>query len=162
MAAFNRRDPRDRVQKPAPAKDPVFQELAKVRHGLQPPSPALYGAIDLLGDRHRTPEGRSAYDRWQELTGEVKIGGKTLREKLAQTFKSRDYQRLSDAESANGLDTPRLFATRRIIGAYRDVAMAQLQREIPSIREDIRAYHNDQLGLRRGKRAEQLAALIQQ
>lgn len=144
------------------AKDPVFQELAKFRHGLQPPSPALYGAIDLLGDRHRTPEGRSAYDRWQELTGEVKIGGKTLREKLAQTFKSRDYQRLSDAESANGLDTPRLFATRRIIGAYRDVAMAQLQREIPSIREDIRAYHNDQLGLRRGKRAEQLAALIQQ
>jgi hypothetical protein len=143
-------------------KDPVFAELARFRHGIQQPPAALHGVIDLLSDRHRTEDGRTAYDRWQEITGQVKIGGKTLRQKLEETFSSRQYQRLADAVDSGGLDTPRLLVTRRVIAAYREAAMAALQREVPSIRQELMAYHNDQIGIRRGRRAEQLVALVQQ
>jgi hypothetical protein len=141
--------------------DPVFAELAQFNHGLQAPSPMVNGAINLL--EHKTEQGKTAYDRWQQLTGEVSLQGKTLREQLARLIDRPDYQRLPLTSQSDGMDSPRLSEVRRLIGTYRKTALDQLQREVPSVRDAMREYHLGQADLRRGDKAravERVQAVI--
>lgn len=88
--------------------------------------------IDLSEIPHS--DTQSLYDRWVELTGEVEIGGKTLREKLEEMILSRSYQRLPDGfEGASGNTKAR--AIRKIISSYREKAKS----ELPELREIIKA-----------------------
>lgn len=140
--------------------DPVFKELASLQHGFQQPSPAYAGAINLLD--LRSDKGQTAYDRWLQLHGEVKVGGKTLRQSLERLFTSPYYQKLADQSEAGAFRSPRVAEVERVVGLYRRSAFAQVEREYPQLRQALGAYRQDQLSLRRGKQAQQLAALVNQ
>lgn len=142
--------------------DPVFEELAKLNHGLQPPSPLLHGRVNLLD--YKTKEGRTAYDRWLETIGEVEVQGKTLRESLGRLIKQADYQKLLVTAPGDGFDSPRLAAVKRVLNAYRQAALYKVQREIPEVRQAVVQSMDITMAARRGDRAKALSsvqALIQ-
>lgn len=136
--------------------DVVFTELAKLNHGLQPPSSVVNGVIDLVND-HKTADGRSAYDRMLELQGQVRIGGKTLRESLHRLVTSRSYQKLALTDPQDKYQSPRLREVRRLISSYTEAAKTQLQREVPSIQQALRQVRQDQMSLRRGQQLSAMA-----
>lgn len=112
--------------------DPVLNELAKLRHGFTPPNHKLNGLVDLTS--YVGSDGRTAYDRWQDLRSKVKVRGKTLRQSLASLFRSRKYQRL-DPRSDSGLTSPRVKLIQRVLGDYRDSSLNSLFKEFPEIRD---------------------------
>lgn len=86
-------------------------------------------------------EGQSLYDRWVELTGEVKIGGLTLREKLAETFESRSYKTAPDGfiGATSGTKGARI---RKIIASYREKAKSELPELVEIIQSERRGGGN--------------------
>jgi len=135
----------------------VFEEMAKLNHGLQPPSPVIQGDVQLLD--HKTENGRTAYDRWLELTGEVEVNGMNLRETLGRLVKNPAYQKLLLTSPGDGLDSPRLAEVKRIIGGFRQAALVKLQKEVPSVREAVGFSMEKKAALRRGDRARALASV---
>lgn len=77
-------------------------------------------------------ETQSLYDRWVELTGTVKISGKTLREKLEETFESRSYKTAPDGFIGASSGTKGAIV-RKVIQSYREKAKS----ELPELRELI-------------------------
>lgn len=134
--------------------DKVFAELSQFGHGLQAPSPAYMGVVNLLD--HKTDKGQTAYDRWLQLTGEVTVSGRTLRQQLERLIDRADYQRLTLTSPSDGLDSPRLGEVKKVLALYKRAAMGQLQQEVPSVREAVRNYQLGQMDLRRGDRAQAL------
>lgn len=140
--------------------DKLANELALLNHGLQPPSNILSNRLDLLHDAFRMPSGQSAYDRWQQLAGEVRVGGLTLRQRLEKLVNSAAYQKLPNGPESGGLDSPRLSEVRRAISQYRNAALRELQKENPKVKAALQAVLQDSLAIRRGKAASQLEALL--
>jgi hypothetical protein len=141
--------------------DKLFDELAQLNAGLKAPSPVLFNSIDLVND-HQTADGRSAYDRYQELAGQVSINGQTLRQTLTRLVGSAQYKKLSLTGEDSNYDSPRLREVRSVIERYRKVALRQLQKEVPSVGQAVKAYQTDQRSLRMGREATALAALLDQ
>lgn len=137
--------------------DPVFKELAKLNHGLQPPSPVIFGNVNLL--HFKTEKGQSAYDRMLELVGSVKVGGRDLRTALTKLVESPAYQKMPLTSPQDGLDSPRLFAVKRLLSAYSRAANSQVQREVPSVREAVAASFEAKSAIRRGDRARALQSV---
>lgn len=79
-------------------------------------------------------EGQSIYDKWVELTGEVTISGRTLREELERTMASNSYQRAPDGFVGATGET-KSVRINRIISAYREAAKGDL----PELREIIQS-----------------------
>ncbi|TAJ97153.1 MAG: hypothetical protein EPO10_14620 [Reyranella sp.] len=120
--------------------DPVLMELARLvdkhKGGLGYPSKTRSGGLDLdltqfaIGDQ-------SAYGRMQELAGEVKVSGKTLRSRLDEMFSSDRYKnKLTDGEP--GIPGSRLTHVQATIEAYRQAALAQLSKESPEFGQAYR------------------------
>jgi hypothetical protein len=120
--------------------DPVLTELARLmqthkgprEQGLGYPG-AKIGNVDLreigLGDK-------SAHARLQELAGEVRYGGKTLRESLTDLFNSDNYKnKLKDGDAM--YDGSRMFATKTVIQTYRQAAQAALRKQYPMVNDAI-------------------------
>jgi hypothetical protein len=144
----------------SPVKDDkVFAEIAKLQHGFKAPSPVYQGVLNLL--EVKSEKDQTAYDRWLELHGEVKVSGRTLRQSLERLFGSSYYQKLADQTAADQFRSPRVAEVERIVGMYRRAAFVQTQREFPELRQNIKAVRQDQLALRRGQQAKQLAALLE-
>lgn len=110
--------------------DPVKRELAALKFGFAPPRPEIRGGIKLTD--YRNSRGQSAYDRWQELTGQVRVGGRNINEALGNLFNSREYRQMA-RESYEEMDSPRIKEVRRVMGKYRKQAQLQLMREFPEI-----------------------------
>ena len=110
--------------------DMIFQELTALKHGFQPPKPQMLG-FDLRNFQH--PGGQDAWDRWQQLTGRVKIGDRTLRAALKKLLKSKDYQRM-DPISTVEFDSPRVRAIRAVLQRYRSKAFQEVLTEIPELK----------------------------
>lgn len=132
--------------------DRILQEFGILGHGFTPPK-ATRGAIDLT--QFQTGGGQGAYDRWLELHGVVKVGGKTLRQALLQTIKSRDYQILSP-DTTDDYDSPRVRVLRGIISKYRAAAYEQLLKESPDLRQADRLDFANKQALRMGRSAQEL------
>jgi hypothetical protein len=114
--------------------DLIDLEVQKLGYGFTPP-PTTRGGVDLT--EQLAEDGvQTAYDRWMELHGEVKIGDLTLREALREMIQSEGYQALTE-ESTDDLRSPRIRLLRKLIRQYRQAAFAQLQREIPGVRETM-------------------------
>lgn len=79
-------------------------------------------------------ETQTLYDRWVELTGEVKMSGKTLREKLEEVMDSTSYQHAPDGYLGSTSKTKGAIV-RKIIEAYRKKARS----ELPELMELIKA-----------------------
>lgn len=112
--------------------DPVKRELAALKFGFAPPRAEIRGGIKLTD--YRNSRGQSAYDRWQELSGQVRIGGKNMKEALASLFSSREYQQMA-SESYEELESPRIKEVRRVMGKFRKRAQIELMREFPDVAE---------------------------
>lgn len=109
----------------------ISNELFRLQEGFTPPKKIRNG-INLID--FQKPSGQNAYDRWLELHGEVRIGGRTLKEKMRDTIKSVGYQQLSPA-SVDGIQSPRIGELRRIVDRYRGQAYRQLMREYPDLNQ---------------------------
>lgn len=116
----------------------VHSEIARqlVRHNsaLRIQAPVI-GSVDLREWRH--PEtGRTAYDRLQELTGAVEIGGMTLKERLADLIQSETYLNVA-TDGTFDHDGSRIDLIRRVVGRYRMMAERELRGEMPDLDEAI-------------------------
>lgn len=127
----------------------VHDEIARqlLIHGasLRPPSPE-HGTVDLR-EFTSAETGRTAYDRYMELTGTVQRNGKTLRQTLQDLIRSPVYRdRLTDGTFDH--DGSRIDVIRSVIGEYRAVALAQLRREIPALNTALRQEDFRRAGMR--------------
>ena len=136
--------------------DVLKKEFAEIGHGFTSPR-SLKNGVELR--EYQNQDGQSAYDRWLELHGSVKINGKSLRQTLTQLIKSRRYKQLP-YESIEGLDkSPRVREINRILSKYRAKAFSQMLREFPDVRQ------RDEMNLlirqarRTGKPFEELLAI---
>ncbi len=109
--------------------DQISLEMARLQHGFQPPG-VRKGGIRLL--EHRNSQGQTAYDRWQELQGRVRLRGRTIRAELGRLMSSRDYQ-LQPLEGTPDQESPRVGLVRNVISRYRREAWKQLLREFPQL-----------------------------
>ena len=139
--------------------DVLKKEFAEIGHGFTSPR-SLKNGVELR--EYQNQDGQSAYDRWLELHGSVKINGKSLRQTLTQLIKSRRYKQLP-YESIEGLDkSPRVREINRILSKYRAKAFSQMLREFPDVRQ------RDEMNLlirqarRTGKSYEELLAIANQ
>jgi len=132
--------------------DKILQEFNLLGHGFTPPKEQR-GAIDLT--TFSTRSGQQAYDRWLELHGTVRVGGRTLREALLREINSRGYQRLSPA-STEDYDSPRIRQLREVIATYREAAYRQLLREAPELDRASRLDFANKQALRMGRSAQEL------
>lgn len=120
-------------------QDGVHDEIARqlVHHNaaLRPPAPVLQGEVDLREYQHPTT-GRTAYDRYQTLVGEVTIQGMTLKESLADLIRSPEYREIA-TDGTFDHDGSRIDLIRRVIGFYRQAAEQQLREEMPNLAFDL-------------------------
>ena len=139
-------------------EDVISEELMKIgmRNGISRPRVRKNG-LDLTN--YTNSKGQTAYDRWQELHGKVKLKGRTLRDAMSRLIRSRDYQRLTE-ESNSTYDSPRAEALRRLVSRYRAEAYQQLLREFDDLRTDDVNNNLNRKALRTGKSLSQLRALI--
>lgn len=119
--------------------DPITDELASISAALSRPSSIMGGPGGADLKRIRAGD-QSAYGRYQELVGQVRIEGKSLRQKLGELIRSNEYKRLGDEkiETETGtMISARESKVRAVIRAYRNAARQQLQREIPELRTNL-------------------------
>jgi hypothetical protein len=98
---------------------------------------STYKSMLDLTDPEYVRNGQSAWDRAQELSGTVKIGGKDMRSALRKEIASSSYSKLDNLGSDFG-PSPRAERLRGIMQRYRQKALTQLSREIPELRRDAR------------------------
>ena len=107
--------------------DLIKNEMVGLKHAFTTPKPEING---LNLSSVQTASGQTVYDRWQELHGEVKIGGMTLRDALRRTIKSARYQGLSD-ETTSDFESPRVAELNSVIREYRQRAWREVLKESP-------------------------------
>ncbi len=118
--------------------DPVDQEIARLNKGFSIPKPKIMNTFDMR--QFVNEDGQTAYDSFQQKSGNVKIYDKTLREALNDLIKSPYYKRLdagTDADLDLGVQPPRVKAMQKIINRYRNVAKNQMFREFPELQEEM-------------------------
>ena len=111
-------------------KDKVMDELANLRYSFSMPPVVESGGVDL--SKYRNGQGQTAYDRYVELTGQVKLGNKDLRQALNKLVTSPQYLALP-AEPVEGLDSPRVAELKKVIGKYRATAKEKMLKEYPEL-----------------------------
>jgi len=135
--------------------DLVLKEMDMLGHGFTPPKPKR-GAVDLT--EFKTKTGQGAYDRWLELHGQVKIGGRTLKEAMAREIKSKAYQKLTPVTNQD-YESPRIRQLRQIVSEYREAAYRQLLKESPELKNATRIDFANKRALRMGRSAQELLDL---
>lgn len=125
------------IYKSTDKKDVVANEMARTQHGYSMPGKNFYGIPEI--DLTEIPvEGKyDAYDRYLELSGTVKLGGKTLRQRLKSLIESDTYKRLPEDVDydATGRKSPRIRQINKVINAYRSRARYDLLKELPQLKE---------------------------
>lgn len=126
--------------------DVILQEFASLNHGFSPPRSQVRG-VDLRD--FEMSGGQSAFDRWQELHGIVKIGGADLRTTLRRLIRSTAYKALSPV-STTEVESPRIGHVRRVIERYRRAAFQRLLSESRQLRDAVGQVDRTRRQLRRG------------
>ena len=117
----------------------VFKEMANLHHGFTGPSP-VYRGVDLLS--FRTSKGQTAFDRFQELAGSVKIGGKDIKTSMSKLIRSPKYKKLSPF-STETEESPRIGAIRLQLLQYRRAAFTALRKEMPEVDAEYKRTHSE-------------------
>lgn len=131
--------PTTKEWKASPRED-VKDEMARLaligNKGFSLP-PTTKDGVDLL--EYRSPvTGKTAYDRYLELTGEVKIGGMNIHEMLASEIASRPYQAMmTDGDEEQDEEGSRIGHIKVILGGFRMMAMEQLKKEMPDLAQEL-------------------------
>ena len=138
----------------ASSNDLISGELAALGYPFSNPTRFKFGT-DLTN--HTNAKGQSAYDRFLELTGQVKYGGRTLRKAMTRLINSRRYQKMP-IEGVSDLDedSPRVRELHRLIRKYRTKAMKEMLGEFDELRERGRNQIIANRAMRRGQDPEML------
>ena len=117
------------------SKSLVDNEIANLRHGFSKPEKNFRGIPELNLTRIYNSQGRQAYDRWLELSSEVKINGRTLKQSLKKLFQSAGYKNIPERlpHEQTGKKTPRVGFATKVIRAYRTKAQYQMLKEFPEL-----------------------------
>jgi hypothetical protein len=75
---------------------------------------------------------QDAYDRWQQNTGQIKLGGKTLRERLEMLITLPQYTNL-EKRVFKGEQNPRAALVVGVISEYRQAALGLTRLEYPEL-----------------------------
>ena len=139
----------------ATTDDVVSQELAELGYPFDNPQRFKYSE-DL--SKITNDKGQSAYDRWMELTGTVKIGygqRRNLRSAMRRLIQSNYYQRLP-IEGVSELDvkSPRVQEIQNLLDRYRSAALRQMLTEFPELERTSRAQRLAKIASRRGQSPE--------
>ncbi len=111
-------------------QEKALLEMERLEHGFGLPREKM-GRVDLTEYRN-SKTGQTAYDRWQELAGEITLGGKTLTDALNKTVTSERYQKLPEqTDLPEGLDSMRVQLIQQQIDRYRRTAYRKMLRESP-------------------------------
>ena len=123
----------------------VQAEMRKLGYAAQGPDRSISG-VELTGEQ---------FNRWAEIMGTVKLGGKTLTERLAHEIKKDRYQSYSqfDGEWTTQED-PRVNTIRSIVSDYKTRARKMLLREVPELNESVVNYKRYQRSLKAGRPRE--------
>lgn len=134
--------------------DTVDNELAALGYPLSPMRPQKWG-MDLRDVMSET--GQTAYDRWQELSSQVKIKGRTLRSAMERMINSRRYQsvQLRPIDEMD-IDSPRVTMVRSLIAKYRRAAEAQVLKEFPELARHTQMQRMLRNSLKAGQNASSL------
>lgn len=122
--------------------DPVNVALANTRHNWSKPRRTTrYGGIKVDLYDFESESGQSAYDRLQELTGTLELGGRTLNERLNEIISADSYKALDARAIETPYDDPTLDPRVKLLGgvitAYRTRAKALLYKEFKPIRDFV-------------------------
>jgi len=118
--------------------DAVDNELAKLGHGFKMPSKKLFNIPNIDLTKIASTKGKyDTYDRWMELRGTVKIGNKTLRQRLKDLIGKEGYQKLADEDyyDSTAMKSPKIKAITEIINRYSSKARFELMKETPELQE---------------------------
>lgn len=136
----------------------IEREIETLMYPMNEPDPNRFG-VDLRD--FYTPEGQSAYDRWQELTSEVSIGGRKLRSAVERLIKSRKYQSLpTESYRESGLTSPRVLEIRKLVNKYRRRAQKMVLNEFPQLKEETAKRRLIMERQRRGAGADEIMDLL--
>jgi hypothetical protein len=107
------------------------RELISLGEALKPPSYTVEG-LDLRNIK--TGRGANAYDRYQELAGQVVINNKTVRQAAEALIQTERYQRMTPI-GTDLVDSPRIYAMRAVLAKYRARAWQMLVNESPELKQ---------------------------
>ena len=130
-------------------KDTVVEnELGRFAYGFSEPSTTKAG-VDLLDDNLKVGN-QTAYDRYLEKYGTVKIAGKDIRQALRKLIKSKGYQKLDPDIGPSGEHSPRVAHINKIIRRYRRAAWKEMLRENPTLKSAVKQSYVNRARRRRG------------
>ena len=130
------------------SNDPVYQAFTELKLNDGPPKAMIRGHINTR-DEYRQGSDLSFYDAWQEDTGHVKLGGRTLHETLDRLVRSKEWKRL-DKAPVEGVDSPARNIIRSIIQKYRRAAFNRTMQQYQVTQNKYQNALKIQQQLRRG------------
>jgi len=136
--------------------DVILRELDQIGHSFAAPREVRSG-MDLTKMVGRN--GQTAYDRWMELHGQVKIGNKTLRESMLRLIRSKEYQRLSP-DTTDMYDSPRVRVMRSVVEKYRRAAFKQVMNEFPEVAGGVQRDFAIKRAMKNGRPVQELMDLV--
>jgi hypothetical protein len=128
-----------------------FTRLSEIHQSSFGQPPSRIGEADLK--RVKYEGNQSLYDRWLEVTSEIKLGGKTLRQRLEQIISTDQYKRLKDGNRDITGHNEKVL--KKVISKYRKAARRQLIRESDAFREVFIEYERSKHDLKRPNILEQ-------
>ena len=125
--------------------DPLLEEMTRLSVradlGFQAPAVKLRGPEGIDLSEIDYTEGQSLYDKWMEMTGEVKIKGKNLRETLEEFITSSQYSRIPDPEIGVSNNT-KASVIKKIITGFRDKAKSEIPELVEIVNNNRRSVHD--------------------
>ena len=127
----------------------VDQEIGSMNVGFSKPATLLANnkRLDMRDFNNGTDQ--TAYDRYAELVGTVKINKKTLRESLEDLMGTSFYEGLPDSEESadKGLKSPRIKEIQKYLRTFRSVAKREMLKEYPELNQAFLAEHQNKINL---------------
>jgi hypothetical protein len=123
--------------------DSVDKTIMELVHGFGMPPSTFINHRDTDMRQFYNEDGRQAYDRFLELSSEIKLGGKTMRDSLKGLINSRQFKAMTQAINASGgrseitTKDPRISLMNKVIGSYRLKAKNQVVQEFPELLETL-------------------------
>lgn len=114
----------------------LAQTHAEAKFPIPPEKVGASRSIDLTELKSKT--GQTAHDRWLELLGEMKLGGKTMHDSLDNLIGSDSYKKFRDRMGDSDPVYKQSFAVDQIksrMDMYHKSAFLQLQREFPELKK---------------------------
>lgn len=90
-----------------------------------------------------------AFDRYQVLVGEIRLGGRTMEQQMSRLIQRSQYKRMGRESKMDQLS--------KILRQYRDAAWWQLVKENPQIKRDLRTSDQNEARDMRGQQQQPLS-----